>query len=93
MTSRTDVLARLPGVQPIAVTQSEAAALCGMSVPTFQSLCPIKGAHRGRGVYYPYEEVKRWFREWWLAETGDAGHAGGPSDDDLLDRLDDKNAA
>jgi len=93
MTSRADILARLPGVPPIAVTQSEAAALCGMSVKTFLGACKLVPAARGGRKYYPYDDVKSWFRAWWLAQSGRNLHADAVSDEDLLGRLDGQNAA
>ena len=90
MPKRTDILATLPGTPPIALNEQESAALCGMSVAAFKALCPMLGAKRGRGIYYPYDEVKAWFRLWWLAQTDQDDNDPG----DWLEMFDDdKDAA
>lgn len=78
---------------PIAVTEAEAAALCGMSQPTFKKVCPLRPAARGHGRYYPYDDVKSWFRKWWLAQCGENVEADAASDDDLIGRIHGENAA
>tara|TARA_R100001086_G_scaffold200735_1_gene116952 strand:- start:1605 stop:1847 length:243 start_codon:yes stop_codon:yes gene_type:complete len=66
---------------PFALTQGEAAALCAVSVGYFQAHCPVIPMKRGNRLLYPSDEVKVWFREHWLAQTGQSENDAGPAGD------------
>lgn len=93
MASRQDILARFPGVMPIALTESEAAAMCGMPRPYFREHCDVVGVRRGQVTLYPSEDVSAWFRRWWLAQSGQSDNTPGKEDWTKRFEDDDKDAA
>ena len=70
MTKRTDILSNLNGVKPFGIYESEAAALCGMSVGAFTSRCVLSPALVGKRRLYVYDDVKDWFKQWHTDSQG-----------------------
>jgi hypothetical protein len=70
MATRKEILAELKGTIPFAFTLDEAAAFCGMSREYFQGHCKVVPVKRGHRRLYPSEDVRQWFRRWYLAESG-----------------------
>jgi hypothetical protein len=92
LASRADILAKMPPTPPFALTEQEAAAMCCMARGYFKAHCSVQGVERGKAILYPYDEVKAWFRDWWLAQSGKV--ANDPTGEDWTERFgDDQDAA
>jgi hypothetical protein len=64
MVSRSEnCLIRL-SIAPRLLTRQQAAAYCGVSVPTFVGICPVKGLALGKGKRL--ERFDRFFLDRWI---------------------------